>query len=276
MLLRHAEVAEDEQEDEEIVDAERLLDDVAGDELQRELRVRSRGMRRPDDVRRNRSAPRRRAARLDPQAAVQAMASRKPTTCVLRWKTPRSSASIASTNTLKISQKIQFAGITGIRNSHSTRRQRGTALWLHQCYRWNVPMYSALRQHVTLASRRPVARGPHPARESASHPAHTGGRNSGVFVPPEDTARCNRLCRSCCGLVASRRPVGRAWRRLPAVRAPTAAGSTSPSAPTLRPGASGSSMIRAKATVLAGAPLHCRAAREICALAGVLLRHRSA
>ena len=36
---RHAEVAEDQQEDEEIVDAQRLLDDVAGDELQRELRV---------------------------------------------------------------------------------------------------------------------------------------------------------------------------------------------------------------------------------------------
>src|SRR4051794_18867324 len=43
--------------------------------------------------------------------AVQASASLNFTTCSLRWNTPRSSASIASTNRLNASQKIQFCGI---------------------------------------------------------------------------------------------------------------------------------------------------------------------
>ena len=39
------------------------------------------------------------------------MASRKPTTCLLRWKTPKSSASIANTNRLNRIQKSQFEGM---------------------------------------------------------------------------------------------------------------------------------------------------------------------
>src|SRR5690348_13957761 len=53
MLLRYREVAEDQKEDEQVVDAERLLDDVAGEKLQGQLGVRPRGMRHqmmPEEV----------------------------------------------------------------------------------------------------------------------------------------------------------------------------------------------------------------------------------
>src|ERR1035437_7313090 len=45
------------------------------------------------------------------QTSVQPMASRKPTTCFVRWNTPRSSASSASTNRLNRTQNNQFEGM---------------------------------------------------------------------------------------------------------------------------------------------------------------------
>src|SRR5260370_24959935 len=53
---------------------------------------------------------------------VQPRASRKLTACLSRRNTPRSSGSIASTKTLKMTQKIQLECIRPFRNCHSIRR----------------------------------------------------------------------------------------------------------------------------------------------------------
>ena len=79
-----------DEEDEEVVDRERLLDQVAGQELERALRA------EPEvhaDVEDEREA--------DPDARSRPAPRGRCTSCALRWNTPRSSASIASTNAVK-------------------------------------------------------------------------------------------------------------------------------------------------------------------------------
>ena len=89
---RHLKETENEQEDEEVVDAEREFDDVSGHELQHRRATVPEKDRDGEDA----------ASAI--QATLQNMASRNLTVWERRWNTPRSSTSMARTKRLN---KIQ-------------------------------------------------------------------------------------------------------------------------------------------------------------------------
>ena len=102
VLIRHLEIAEDDEKYKEVVDAERQLDHVASHELERlepsmpeQHQHRKRGGQRDPN-----SRPGQRFAQTDAVGR--------------RFSTPRSSASIATTNRLKRIQKTSTGNLTRI------------------------------------------------------------------------------------------------------------------------------------------------------------------
>ena len=145
---RHREEAEDHRDDEDVVDAERFLDDVAGEVLdggaRPSLSCPSTGsglVPKPEpvilvaEVDEDREGQR----HADPDGRP-ASASFTPTTCALRWKTPRSRASSSRmTKTMNPSQ-IQIMRTVLSRDRWSCRLRKGS-----QCARRDMGCWSTIR-----------------------------------------------------------------------------------------------------------------------------------